>query len=209
MAIFLGNNDRVEVSFICRWNDQIGVNVRRFRLEMAPSVQVSLSDLASAVSTAYGVVYVDVLAGDAEYRGAGVRRILTLATPTEWSSSGSGQGTGPSTVAPPQTAGLISLRSDFPGRQGRGRAYLPFPDKAHVSATAGISAAYLAAAGDLGTTFIRLPLGDILPVSVTLVGIARFDVGAILVPWTSRIIRSGWATQRRRSYFGARNIPPI
>lgn len=129
-------------------------------------------------------------------------------------SQGAGLGTGPAGVLPKQCAGLISFKSSIGGPQGRGRVYMPFPSGTWITAGGNTSGVYDAAlttvANSLldGWTINNVGSGGGI---LTVKPCTKFTLGASGIPlaYDSGVPANGFATQKRRGFFGKPNSIPV
>ena len=116
---------------------------------------------------------------------------------------------------PTQNAGLLGFLSSIGGSQGRGRMYVPFPFTSAVTATGLLSAGYQTKLRDLGNAFTP---GFIVPNvgvgggTLTVRPCTKFTVGTtppLAFAMTGITIGDGFATQKRRGFFGKPNNNPF
>ncbi len=154
-----------------------------------------------------------VVSNDAFYLGAKMYSKFSILPPqVEKNPIGSGPGTGGAGYIPTQNSGLIQWHSGLGGKRGRGRSYMPFPATLDTSPTG------------LTSTDYRLRMSQVADIFVTPfnlfnvgAGGGTMDVGPCTsytlppsgVPYrlNSYTIANGFATQRRRGYFGRPNFP--
>jgi hypothetical protein len=124
-------------------------------------------------------------------------------------------GTGGAGQLPTQNCGLASFVSSIGGAAGKGRMYFPFPYTAAVAATGLLDAAYVTQIGAVtaklvgGFTVANVGVGG---GSLSIKACTHFTVGSappLAFPMTTVIIRDGFATQRRRGFFGKPNSNPF
>lgn len=201
--------DLYQVRFYCSQADQVAINVRHYSIRGVDD-DATDNDLADALATNFAGPYKAALSGEAEYRGLSVQRLQPGEKSTElFKTTGAGAGTGTGDVLPRQVSGLIALVTEFAGRSFRGRVYVPFPGEDDNAIDGAITGGYLAKLNALGAEYIRTirpvkPGGtlDAVPVIYSRKSEGRIDA----VGWRARL---GFATQRRRGFFGAKNISPI
>lgn len=206
MPQLLALNDLIRSKVYCSMDDQLALNVRHWKVTNLIAGAPILEELPGPMSTILGPLYRDIMAGAARYRGFGLQRIHPLPVGMEVSSAEeSGTGTNETQPLPPQTCGLLSFFSTQAGRRYRGRTYLPFPTEDFNDGSGRPTGAYLLGASLIGERY-RNPW--------TIVGASGTVTITPVVNWTGVPLavdgyryREWWATQRRRSGFGAANIP--
>lgn len=203
--------DIIEVVVRCQSpNVQAGINVLHYVVSEGVGGAVGLANIASSLGPTLGTVYVPLLHNLAEY--VGVTLAIVFPLPRSYAVFSVGPpapGTAGPLALPDQTCGLITKLTGLGGRHGRGRLYVPFPAVASATPLGQPTSAYLASLIDLG-------LAIQAPVTVT-VGSNSVTLSPCLInrsvplglaatnPIQGFTVRTGFATQRRRSYFGRAN----
>lgn len=198
--------DILQVTFLCRFGDQVGLNVRHYRVSAQTLNPPTFQATADALSTIFGPLYRDCLSDKAVYGLTRVQKIRpTPPTLPIESAIGFGAGNRPGDPLPKQVSGLISLRTMFAGRAFRGRAYIPFPDEQANDATAVPTPGYIIAITALGSAMIMSRTVVEGANSWTLDPIIFNRVSGGFTVLLAHQERTVWATQRRRGSFGASN----
>lgn len=208
----------IELGIYCRMGPQLGINVVHHEIN---SVTGGITDVqlvnwwnASAFGTGLVAKYPPVLTFSAAYKGLALTIIYPTRQITKYVVSPAG-GSGGNMPLPMQSTGLIRKMGSVPGRHGRGRVYLPFPDQA-MSEIDG--AGYPSPTGVYQTN-----AGFIAAALCTAVVGAAIDAGTVdlspviynrALPAASVIIADyqvpgKWCTQRRRSESGRPNATPF
>lgn len=221
MALPVGTNLQLRV--YCTYRSQLSINTLYYLITTAPtSVSATVSTCAANFSAVLAPLYKAVMTNGATYYGCGVKSnpadgLNTWSNPG-FSAEGQGVGTAGTDPMPTQCCGLIGWYTVFPGKPGRGRTYIPFPDNSDIVAgtglfTGGQQAAYLLIANALGgaapvtypSTTLDAGLGFAAQLTVHKYNTVNFhDVNS------AGIVRQGVATQRRRgTNFGRTNNPPF
>jgi len=126
-------------------------------------------------------------------------------------ATGAGACSGPAELLPTQCCGLISWKSNVGGSQGRGRDYIPFPAATDANVYGEVGTAYTSAMTALAGSLIT---GVVVPNTGAGFGtlVVRpctlYTVGSstpLPLPMTDYIIGTGFATQRKRGYYGRVN----
>lgn len=200
-------NDIYRVTVGCQWGVQAGVNVTHWFVSAIGGASVNDSDIAAHFDATFAVLYKPLIHNNSRYEGVKVQKIRPLPVSlAAISTANAGVGTGGAAALPPQVAGLISLRTAFSGRAFRGRIYLPFPGEGdNIDATGRPEVLYVNTATTLGTALVTPQVVTAGANTATLrCGIYRrsnFTINTV----QAAIVRSLWATQRRRGDFGQPN----
>lgn len=208
MPILQGN--RVEMRIFTKVTNQTSINVRHYRCDSSLGLGADLAVAAQQISDSVAADLKAVLSVEATYRGLGLRIVRPLPAGLETlTSSSSGPGTGTGIVMPLQICGLISLRSMFSGRSGRGRFYVPFPPNSQGIAGGLPSAGYLTGLQPLAVLLGNtITVGTVPNTSVLVPAIWQRKTDT-MVDIVGFITPQKWATQRRRGSFGRPNDSPI
>lgn len=202
--------DLLEVRFICRFDNQISINVRHYEIASETPGAVSSLDIADSLSQAFAPLYQACLADRAQYRGCGVRKIRPIPVEAEvLSALGQGPGLVVGEALPRQICGLISFRTNSTDVARRGRLYVPFPSEVDNEASAFPGVQYQANLTILGTTMAALAFAGAPGQETTLAPHIKAGATDNSHLITGFIVRPLWATQRRRGDFGAINPPPV
>lgn len=122
--------------------------------------------------------------------------------------------TGAANDMPAQNAGLIQFHSSVGGSRGRGRMYAPFPNQAAQTGTGALAAGYETALTNIASQMIggwSIPNVGVGGGTVTVKACTKYTVGApaVAFPMDALTIASGFATQKRRGFFGKPNNSPF
>ncbi len=210
MAAELIVDDLIEVRFFCKAGEQVAVNVRHFKVTAVNGTGSDINEAAANFSLLMQSEYQTVLGATAEYRGVGLRRLTPGATLEVFDPTGFVAGTGAGDILPGQVSGLIKLVSDSPGPSGRGRIYVPFPSEGLNDVTGMPTAAYV---GFL-STFVGPLVGsqivdDGAGNGLVVTGMVINRTTLVAKVLTSSILRTTWATQRRRRLGVAGDTSPV
>jgi hypothetical protein len=208
MALAIG--EVYTVRAYCRFGDQIGLNVRHARITGITAASLTETQFATALNTLLGPAYSVLMTNQAEYYGTEVQRRLPTPLPPVTSASPAVAGTAGTNPLPLQTCGLVRVGTATPGRAGRGRIYLPFPDAASTTNVGQPkpTAAYLivlTAIAGVWTAPITLTAGP----DAVAIDWGLLSPAGLYRPITNYRVRPYWATQRRRSNYGRTNVPPF
>lgn len=220
MAVFL--NDRVQARIYCTYRDQLAVNTLYYTVTTAPTnILANAATLAKMISGIISPVIRTILTTGATFYGVGCRT-STTGGPLTWSNPGysnelAGVGAAGTDPMPTQCCFLIAWYTNFPGKKGRGRTYIPFPDNSDIVPGTGlITAGMKTTVQDLANL-----LGGASPVTFNYGLDASYYFTAKLQVHNyntlnfydvdrAAIVRTGVATQRRRgTTFGRLNAPPF
>lgn len=200
----VGNLVRVRIR--CRMQQQLSVNTIDYQV-LAASAAMTPQMLADAYSLAMAPSLKTFLCALASYSKLTVQvQSGAIVQAQVESFVGAGTGFPGSDPLPKQVAGLIQKRTDFAGRQFRGRLYMPFPYKDVADLTGNVSGTQ----HDSMTTFASIVLVNRTYASggesVTVQPVLRHKAAGVNVtPIVSSPVSYSWATQRRRGDFGRAN----
>lgn len=200
MSVTLAIGDAITVRIICTAEGQVAYNVRHGIITALGGAGLPDSTLAADLATTLGPEYKDLIGTLARFEGVSVQiRRLDALFAAQFSNNESGEGTLAGDMLPTQVCGLIRFRSNFAGRQGRGRLYVPFPTESVNDADGDPTAPYLAAMVDLADNLIGSFVSAEGENSATLNWRVSSSTLGSQRPITAYDLRTKWATQRRRS----------
>jgi len=211
MASVLTNDDIISVKSFCFMQNQLGLNVLHYRVTETGGVPTD-EIAANYFRALIGPLVIAIMADLANFQGVGVQILSPTAFPTIYDAEDpplAGQVAGD--PLPKQTCGLITKRTGFVGRAGRGRVYLPFPAESDSTILDVPSAGYIALMEDYAAALLVI---NTMTVGGDTAGFIPVIFGSVpgpnqAKPITSWTKRTRWATQRRRSDFGATNTTPF
>lgn len=201
--------DIIQVKFVTRLDDQTAYNVRHWQVVNKAGTGATIAQFMDAINTVFRTDYLAVLNANAEYRGVTCQRVYPLPADNEVFQSDPDIGAVAGDPLPRQTCGLISLRTGIAGKRNRGRVYIPFPSEADSNATPAPSATYITRLGTLGGLFTTAVAWGTAPNTNQAVPVIYHRDNHTVVPLQSFLVRSAWATQRRRGDFGRPNLSPV
>jgi len=210
MAIFLVDNDIVEVRIVTNILEQIGINRRYYLVTQSTGLGRSDQEAATSLDALWHSVWKACMPIDAAWRGVSVQRVNPLPkTVAAVAVANVGNGTALGGLMAAQVSALVALKSDFTGRDKRGRAYIPFPSDNFITSGGKPSAGFLTTELD--------EVSDNLSQDLAFEGVDGNHLKPILwKPPTGPIVdivkgipRGEWATQRRRGGFAAKNTLPF
>lgn len=210
MAILVVDGDVIRTVIYAQDEEQAGLMVHHYLASNQTGVGGDLRQLALILDGAFAPVMKAIMTNSANYVGVGVRRIFPTVSVELIETGNFGGGSAGAEGMSRQTSGIITLKTDFPGRSFRGRKYVPFPAEADSVSWGFPSTSYMARLDN-----VRNELGLGRAASGPGVGDAIFMSPAVwsrtfsvATPMTSSKGKQLWATQRRRSSFGRANIAP-
>lgn len=203
-------NDLITCKHVMYGVDQLGLNVRHFRVSAVAGPGVTAQNIADALATLYGPLYAPLIGNSTSYFGTIVQKILPLPQAAAVQSIvASVPGTGGVDLMARQVSGIISIRTLLAGRSRRGRAYIPFPTEtmnANPGApTGGYTANLLALSSQMEQDTTVVSGGD----TCTLRPVVWSRRLGIMTDVERCIPEAHWATQRRRGDFGRLNPNPF
>lgn len=203
----LALNNVIEIGHYNRLGDQLGVNVRHFGV-IAITGSMGIEDLPNLWFTNVHAQYVAILSDAAEFRGVAIRRIVGGNTLQYFSTTAAEPGTATGGPLPLAASGIITLRSDTPGRNARGRLYAPFPSiddnvDGHPLDN------YVDRLGDLANRFLGVTTITSGGNNVQLRSLVYSRKLAFSYPVTVVVPKKKWATMHPRGDFGQANPSPF
>lgn len=200
MATNLAANMILELKFFTKKGVQSGINVRHYNVNSVAGGAMTDQQLCDAMSTTAAPLYKNYLTNGASYTGLRTQIISPLPVAAAViSTNGAGGGTIAGEDLPTAATLLLSLRTNLAGRANRGRVYLPFWSETHNSATGSPTAAAITLATNWANGLIatlNVVVGGVT-VNISPVVWQRGPRTSTFVQ--STVIRTEWATQRRRS----------
>lgn len=204
-ALFL--NDVIECKFFCNDQVQNGINVIHYMASATVGGGVTDQDVANAMSTSVAPLYKNYLAVGNRYAGLRVQIVNPNLFPAVVSLNGAGAGVNVSDALPPSASFLLSPRTNIAGRAGRGRTYLPFwnEDQSNVGGHPTAGAIALATAWSNGVfATLNVVVGGNSVTLTPIIWSRRAPLARNQV--LNVVIRSEWATQRRRSFINKPDV---
>lgn len=204
-------NDVLQLKVSCWMQDQLGLNVRYWRVRSITGAGPDLQEIADAFGLALPDVLKDCISDDAEYLGLSVKMVGPgPATIAYLSDIGAGAGTVPTGPMPSQVCGMVTLKTDLAGRANRGRIYVPFPARGAADVITGLpTAGYVAAAQEYGDIFANTFNAAGVGSSAVLEPGLSTPIGNPFTLITAALARNRFGTQRRRGQYGAHNPKEI
>lgn len=167
-------------------------------------------DLADAMDALFGPLLKPWMASVSSYIGTVVVRLNPAPVSVSVASAvAAGVGSTGNDQLPTQCAGLLTLRTRTIGRSARGRAYIAFPCLSEVDPTGVLSAGALVTLGNLATaltTVLVMSPGGGVTANATF-GVWSKKLSSFF-PFSDAAAANGFATQRKRGFFGRRNVEP-
>lgn len=195
----------IEVVMVSRFLDQLGLNIRHYRVDAIQGQGFTLGQFATLMGGVVGPVYKPAMGTQATYLGTLVRIVgIGASSPAAWDTVGTGVGTAIGDMMAKQTCGLLGFTTAFAGRGNRGRTYVPFPTESQNDPTGVPAAAYQALLDTIAQMWmgIRIIAGPDGGTSTPVLFHKREGSMSTLLAY---IVRTKWATQRRRGDYGRVN----
>jgi hypothetical protein len=203
--------DFYRITHVTTTNAQVGLMVSHWRVGSIVAPGPTDQEFADGFSTLMAAAIKALMSNAAVYKGCIAQKVFplpVLARATGVTLAGAGGVVG--TEAPTQTCGLITLRTAVAGRSGRGRKYIPFPSVADINSTGDPSTSY---GTRLATLMNLLINGQSIPGALGNANVApciwHRANPALSNLVTTGLVRSSFATQRRRGALGRPNLSPI
>lgn len=205
----INDSQIIEVKSWCFLEEQAGINVHFFKTS-AVTAGFHLADLCDSLSSQFALHLPGMMSPDAEYLGLQGRVVFPEPISSTLDSIvGRGPGTAIGDPLPKQTCGLIKWQASVAGPRGRGRTYVPFPSSAYNAPSSKPDGAYMSALADFAAFLTNDITVTGLSGNATLNKVL-WNTGGVLEELVIQATpREKWATQRRRSDFGATNARPF
>jgi len=208
-------NDVLEVRYYFQQEEQIAIVTRHYVIGPDLGNGATDAQIAATFGLNHPTALKGALSAQASYLGYQVQRIAPAPRTRAINDvTGAGVGGVAGDCLPRQVAGIISWLTPFAGSHNRGRTYMPFPAETSNDVGGVPTAGYLtllqAVATALATVLTAGAGGNtniITPVLWRTVfnGSPSFTFETIETP----VVRSRWATQRRRGSYGQANLSPF
>jgi hypothetical protein len=203
-------NDVQEVVIVCTQGPQTALNVLHYQITAITGVEATLAQQAAAIAAVAAPNYKPILVAQATYYGVGVTHIWPLAR-SQMVSTTVNQGVGAliGDSLPWQTCGLAKIQTALAGRANRGRFYSAFGCETSSDVNGNPTVGYLAG---LTTLMTALYVSQIVPGgggNTTLTPVIYHRLTRLVTNVTGTLIRTKWASQRRRGQLGRPNPPPF
>lgn len=200
-------NDVIKVKLESQMFSQVGLNIRHYRIDGEVTGGATMQEIADAMYTQFATDYASCLVSDAVFANVGVQKVRPLPMGVETlSSQAPTAGTVTGDVLPWQTSGLITLRTALAGRAFRGRAYIPFAGEARNGADGKPTSLHITNLGSVADDMLEQKIVVGAGGSTTLTPVIFQRGSGTTTALTSAVVRTAWATQRRRGGFGRPNI---
>lgn len=192
----------LEASYYCRLDGkQNAINVVHYRLDTAVADPSTMDTVAAALSSSVATEYKAFMHAGNAYDGLKLRIPGPLGTAAVISRNGAGAGTNLGAgIAPTQLCIVTSLRSATAPARVRGRIYFGGFCNADIDVSGNPTVGLIALANSLLDKVVINPKVIVVAgVNITLTPVI-YQRGLLLVwPITSRVVRTAFGTQRRRS----------
>lgn len=221
-VVTLNIDDLVRVRLFNRRVDQVSVNVLHYYLVNNTGVGADLVDVANKVFSEWITAMQGDLTLDVRLLGCTAQKVMPAPVSMQVRSTvASVSGLSNTNTGPGQLSSLIRLISPAePRPKARfGRVYMPFPGAAYIGADGTPSAAWLAAVEAFRAAVITpiLLVGAGANTSTLRCSLYHRawedDAGVVhpetYTPVTVSSVTDGFATQRRRGYYGRTNASPF
>lgn len=202
--------DLYECRIVTTRGNQTAINVRHYLCTAKAGTGVTDQTLATQLDATFQTALKALMDGGSQYRGVGVRRISPLPLGAEVvSTANAGNGNVAGDQLPAQICGMITLRSEFGGRDRRGRIYIPFVAEADNDTIGAPSTGYMTRLGSFAALLIFVQaLGTAGNTNTFQPVVHSRKTGVNVYIRTATAIQK-WATQRSRGHFGRPNPSPI
>lgn len=209
MSHIIGLAETIEVTTACNLLEQYALNVLHYEVTTVVGATVTDANVADAMDALYAPLLKPMIPASCSYYGTKAQVILLARYDAQTSFLSQGPGTAVGDLLPTQSAGLVSWRTGFASRNRRGRSYLPASGEADNTNQAKPSAGYLTLMANWAAAYIAGITVVNGAGSVTLTPVIWSRETGLLTQVTSSIVRTQWATIRKRSHTGRTDVPPF
>jgi len=202
----LAVGDLCQVAFIMRADDQVGINLRHFRVTGVSGVGMTDQQMADNLEALMAPLYKPLIGNEAEWKGVELKRISPLPAPNlVFSIANAGAGTGGASLMGRQMAGVVGFQSVLAGPANRGRIYVPFPSTTMTTTDGHPSLAYKANLSLLAAEITGAKVKGTAPNTVNIIWCIRHAPGFTTTDLVTYQVRGSWGTQKRRGDYGRPN----
>lgn len=202
--------DIFEFKIFTQAPQQVGINIRHYRVSNIVTNQVPADAMADQLATNLRPLYLSMMETLAVFAGITARKIHPLPVELESTLEGlSGPGTVLGDPLPRQVSGVLTLGTPLAGRANRGRLYMPFPAKASSDAFNVPEATYKNNLQSLGMALISSFTATQGVNSTTLTPVIWRRGPRTFTDLTRAVAQPRWGTQRRRGNYGRPNPPVV
>jgi len=208
MATAVNHGDLIELTAICKLNNQYSQNVRHYLVDMPIAVTLTDQTIVNDLELLFAVDVKPMLSAAASWLGMKAQIIRPVRRDYVTSVSNAGVGSQATDPLAPQTAGLITIRTGFADKRKRGRFYVPFPAEGRNTVAGIPDATYLTNLSSLATTLAAVQTFVVGADDVFLRPVIFSRVNNSPTAVVSAIRREVWATMRKRSFmYGSDDVP--
>lgn len=208
MAIIIG--DLVESKAFMHVADQVGINVRHWRVTEVLNDGLTASQVAEQMASELSGLYRQMLSTTTLFVGISAQKIgpgdMEVAGV---SAAAPALGVLASDLMPKQTCGILSIKTQKAGRSFRGRLYIPFPTEVSNQEPGEPTDPYVASATALAGYYETPQTFVIGGNSISMKPVLYSRVLNVTNDVTNVIAAPRWGTQRRRSSYGQLNQFPL
>jgi len=192
--------DVFEFASVCYGHSQNQINVFHMRVKSLTGAQLPFQTIADQISASWGGALTAVISAGTSYKGLKFRQVSAPKTAVIVSLGGAAAGAVAGDRLPTQVCGLVSLRAASAPPRTRGRIYIPSPTEGQSDANGDPTAAYVTALAAIGS-YLSNDHNIIVGGQTTVLTPCLFRDGTPSFFWdiTTALVRTQWATQRRRS----------
>jgi len=203
--------DVYQVSPMCFYDDQLGILALHMSVQSVVAGGPTDLQLAAFLDNVWAPLIKPTIPAVVDYIGFQVQKVFPAPRlNAAHSVAHAGVGTATGNPLPTQTAGLINGSSSVPGRSGHARVYPAFPATSHNDTDASPTAGYLTLLDNIAAELLinRIVAGAGAATATLAYGVFSRKLG-VCSPFTETGPEDGWATQRRRGFFGRPNVRPF
>lgn len=209
MSHTLANGEIIEVTAVVNLLGQYSMNVYNMQLSGSVGASVTDQEFLTDMDATLAPLYKLFLSTSSIYHGTKVQVVHDTRYDPITSIASQGPGSLAGDLLPTQTAGLVKWKTGLANRRKMGRTYFPATSEGENTASAKPGAGYL---GGVNALALALQIGGTVAVGgrsidwKLVVWSKNFD---IITPVNSYVVRTDWATMRKRSHIGRPDTAPF
>lgn len=209
-VIPLALNDVVEATVVCRFDEQIALNVLGYKATAIVGVGVALDAFVTQLDAAIAAAYKDLMCNVAEYYGVMARVVAPVKTIYVSTKVTQGDGVAGADPLPRQCCGMFTKLTSHAGPSGRGRMYVPFPAQLDCDIDTNPTVGYMVRLGTLAG-ILASPQAVVVGADSMTLSPCLLNPPAYAAPflWQFATARQKFATHRSRGSYGRANAVPF
>lgn len=209
MATTLKLNDVAEVKLANTFTDQLALNIRHYLVAAVTGGSATDQEAADQLASLFKPSYNALCNAASAFFGAQAQVIRPVTTLPAHSTAPAAANGITGAALPRQDCGLITLRTNLVGRANRGRFYVPFPSTIDNLPSGEPVPGYVIRLGTMALVILQtVTVGGAGGGTAQLTPVIFHRKTGLVTSLVNFVVRTSWATQRRRGSFGRPNAAP-